>query len=83
MTDDLRATPLPGAMALALCLLLAACGDQNDGYPSLVPLETLLPPEEALTPDPAPALEARADALRARADALRATDVVDPADLRR
>lgn len=60
----------PTALALILAAL-AACSAGHDGYPALVPAQTILTGRPT-GPDPAPELTARGDALRARADALRA-----------
>lgn len=59
----------PTALALILAAL-AACSGGSDGYPALVPTQTILA-GRAPEPNPAPDLTARGDALRARADALR------------
>jgi len=69
----------PSLLAL-LCLMSACASTQDQGYPALVPMESLLS-DAPLSPSPAPALVARADALRARAAALRAVTVVDERDL--
>lgn len=73
---------LPAALAVALHLTILPWAAGAEGFPDLVPLETILPPPDTATTAPEP-LAARAAALRLRAQALRDRRLIDDDTRRR